>query len=376
MSQEEHVFSNISVGEMRVALDRPLAYLQLVYSFTGQIVSPECRRFLEETGRWAQHAGEGEIRSRGPALLEKFEKMLQEAFDRIPPRRPWREIAEDYWLLCKDKPFSWNKGLSHAWVAERFDTKALGIWQDLPLHGRVGIGHHAGTAAVEEEFLLRDAFSLLVRGRRGENTLHLLAEKAKQLTDHSAAMRQLKALNQSICRDSRLAVFSFYAFVECFVNSVGEDFACRNPGLPARDQELLRGSKKGRYLSTEKKIEKFAEIVRGDGSKPLILTDPKQKKEPFTTFVKHVKELRDAAAHFAKAKAAIWLSPGDWVGLANQACDTCMEVARQFWQACYPGRPMPDYLGWLEMERHVKIAEEQLAAEHDDAWIQCVKGQI
>ena len=159
MSPGEHAFSNMSVREMRVALDRHLAYFQLVHSLTGAIVSPECRRFLEETGRWVQHAGEDEIQSRSPALLKQFKKLLQEALDRIPPRRPWREIAEDYWLLCKDKAFSWDKGLTHAWVVERFDTKALGIWQNLPLHGRVGIGHHAGTAAVEEEFLLRDALS-------------------------------------------------------------------------------------------------------------------------------------------------------------------------------------------------------------------------
>jgi len=207
------------------------------------------------------------------------------------------------------------------------------------------------------------------------DTLQMLAEKAKELTDPSPAMRQLNAMKQSICRNSRLAIFSFYAFVECFVNSVGEDFACRNPGLPARDQELLRGSNKGSHLSTKQKIQKFAEIVRGDGSRPLILTDPKQRKEPFTSFVQHVKELRDAAAHYAKTKATIWLSPGDWLAPANQACDTCMEVARQFWHACYPERGMPDYLGWLETERHVKIAEDRLAAEHDDTWLQCVNAQ-
>lgn len=129
-------------------------------------------------------------------------------------------------------------------------------------------------------------------------------------------------------------------------------------------------------MSTEKKIEKFAEIIRGDGTRPIVLTDPKQREHPFESFVTNVKKLRDSIAHFSKRKEPIWLPPDTWRELAEDACDTCMEVARRFWDACYPGRGMPDYLGWLETERHAQLASDQLDAANDEVWRGQVPGDI
>lgn len=362
-------FTADPIERIKSVLSYPPVYLQLVNSLIpGALTHPVIRKSIVEMYDWLEHASEPEIRAKGPLLWEHYDRVLQEAFKRLRPRISWKVIAHDYWRLCKVKAFSFATGLSYGWVAERFDCSALTTLRDLPGHARVGIGHHAGGFAVEEAFLLRDAFYLLVRAKQVLERLVSLAEKAKSLPNPDVAMGQGNMLKQKACTESRLAVFSFYAFVECFVNSVGEDFIAKNPSTPPNQQEILRGYKKRRYLSTEKKIEKIAEIIRDDGTRPLILTDPKQMREPFTSFVEEVKGVRDAAAHYAKGKAAIFLSPEQWVPLAEDACRTCMDVAKEFWQACYPGRSMPDYLQQLDVDRHIDIAEKRVAGETDERW--------
>ncbi len=171
-------------------------------------------------------------------------------------------------------------------------------------------------------------------------------------------------LNQNVALYSRLAVFSFYAFVECFINSVGEDAILRNSALASEQQQTLRGfNKKGGFISLEKKIEKFPGIIRGDGKCPLVLSDPAQRVEPFITFMGEVKSARDAFAHYGKRKADLLRNPRQWVEIANTACDICIDVARQFWSACYPSRPQPLYLGRLDKDLHTKIATERVKAE-------------
>lgn len=109
--------------------------------------------------------------------------------------------------------------------------------------------------------------------------------------------------NQNVATYARYSVFGFFSFVECFVNSIGEDFIARNPKLAADKCELLRGKKDGRYLAVEKKLEVFPGIIRADGKRPIVLSDPKQITEPYKTFVSHVKDVRDSSAHFSKYKA-------------------------------------------------------------------------
>src|ERR1039458_2746443 len=67
--------------------------------------------------------------------------------------------------------------------------------------------------------------------------------------------------------------------------------------------------------------------------------------EPYKSFISHVKEVRDSSAHFAKYKAEIIVPPQTWEKRAKEASTVCLSVARGFWNACYPSRQMPLYLG-------------------------------
>jgi hypothetical protein len=121
--------------------------------------------------------------------------------------------------------------------------------------------------------------------------------------------------------------------------------------------ECLRGRRNGRYIPTEKKLEGFPAVIRTDGLSPITVSDPNQLREPFLSFVGHVKSLRDASMHYSTEKARIWYSPTEWAALAESAASTCVAVARDFWDACYPGRGAPEYLDRLDETEHIRRAE-------------------
>ena len=241
----------------------------------------------------------------------------------------------------------------------------IGLPDDLPFHARVGIGQNAGTYMVEEEFLLFDAFFFLIKTRNAVNQMETASEEISQ---QSKSIDQntkhiLSTLNINVATYARISVTSFYSFVECFVNSIGEDFIARNPGLSITQQEYLRGTKKSRYISIENKIEQFPSIIREDNKSPIIISDSAQIVEPFVSFVKEVKGIRDASAHYNLQKDNLWRSPQEWLEIANDACKTCISVSRFFWQACYPQRPLPAYLGQLNETIHTKMAIKRLKIE-------------
>ena len=156
-------------------------------------------------------------------------------------------------------------------------------------------------------------------------------------------------------------MLSFYAFVEAFVNSIGIDFAARNTStLTADEIEILHGKKRGRYSSLEKKMESFQKIIRPDRKNQIVLTDSRQRKEPFITFLSNIKEVRDASAHFSTGKASIWRSPQEWVDFAELTSKVSIAVASKFWEACYVGKHKPDYLLGLDYVALLDFAKERL----------------
>jgi hypothetical protein len=210
--------------------------------------------------------------------------------------------------------------------------------------------------------LLRDAYFLLVKCNHA--LIYLESFRGKVADDQAQVQyRTISTANQNVATYGRFALFGFYSFVECLVNSVGEDQVLRHPALPEKTKELLRGKKDGRYLSIERKIELFPSLIRPDGQRPIIFGDPQQLTEPYAAFASHVKEVRDASAHYAKAKAEILMSPQMWAKKANEAASVCLAVARGFWAACYPARPGPVYLDSLDEASLVKNAELRVQSE-------------
>ena len=348
---------------MKIGLKSRYAYLHLILSLLPDSQSPEAKRAMIELGTWIDTTSDSEFQTKATHLTGLLDQMLAAAHKRLPPKLDWQQIAAEHWQRCTTKDFSFSTGTSYGWLVERFDCGSLHIPSDMPYHAHIGVGPHAGHAAIEEDFLLRDAFFLLSRCTKSLVYLESFRGKAQSDNDAKKLYRQISTANQNVATYARFTVSGFYAFVECFVNSVGEDFVLRNPTVSDAAKGLLRGKKDGRYLSIEKKIELFPGLIRPDGKRPLVLSDPQQIAEPYNAFVSHIKDVRDASAHYAKSKADILMSPQTWNKNANEAAAVCVAVARGFWTACYPNRSLPLYLGKLDNAQHLKLAEARIEAE-------------
>lgn len=125
----------------------------------------------------------------------------------------------------------------------------------------------------------------------------------------------------------------------------------------------MRGKdQKGRYFNLESKLERIPRIIRLDKTSPIILSDKKQRREPFISFLQETKVVRDASMHFAPGKASILYPPNEWLQRVERADKQAVAVARDFWSACYPGCRQPLYLAELYYDGLQQHAIDRLAA--------------
>lgn len=248
------------------------------------------------------------------------------------------------------------------------DCSGMGFPGDLPWHARIGLGYHAGRGSLEEEFLLSDAFLMLQSAEESFSKMNAFGEEIKKIGkdanhDNQKDLVQITHINHNVAAYSRLCIIAFFSFVEAFVNSVGYDFSLRYQNILSPEQiEILAGKKKGNYLSIEYKIEKFPSILRTDKRSPIIISDPVQLKEPFKSFVGQIKNIRDSSVHYAPLKEAIWRKPLSWLENARSTSKLCINVALEFWNACYPLSGQPEYLNKLDYSKYTAIAIERLNA--------------
>lgn len=318
---------------------------------------------MQQIKTWAEAAPGTELAAKTPAMVEVLDAMIANVAKIMPMKKDWRSIAIDHSNQCQTGAFSFTSGLSCGWVLERFERDGVRIPEEIPFHARIGVGPHAGRASVEEDFLLRDAYFMLAKCNFSLDKLESFRGKTPRGANAKAQYETISGANQNVATYARSALSGFYAFVECFVNSVGEDFVLRSPALPPATTELLRGKKDSRYLSIERKIELFPGLIRPDGKRPIVISDHAQIVEPYKAFVTHVKAVRDASAHYGKQKADIIMSPQLWAKKAADAASVCSGVARGFWRACYPGHAVPKYIGQLDEMQLLKGAEERARVE-------------
>lgn len=352
----------MGASDIRREINEYLDYLNLVNSlFIGSERRAPIDEIIRSVGEFTSQATSKELRAQSKLLIATLKETTTQSSKFIPRLKSVKRISRDFNELCL-KTDVWRFGVPYEWITNRFKASALKWPNDLPPHAKVGIGIHEGKVSVEEMFLLDDTFLLLARAEvMYQNMLsvgsHIKKKYGGSLDEKSYT--KLSALNNESCSYSRLCVLSSAAFVEAFVNSVGWAEAQRlgNKANEATIEEL-KGSKKGKYLSLERKLERFPKLIRLDGKSPIILSDKKQRKEPFITFLSETKELRDSSMHSSPNKAGIWLPPKEWLDLAQRSVKHSLAVAQKFWMACYPERDLPDYLEQLNEESlHKKACE-------------------
>lgn len=342
-----------------------LIYIQLISSLSikgkGGIVDKPVREYiggLDNFIKILEVSNHPKIISSGLKLLKNTKKLIEPYKKQFPLKTDIHKIAFEFnELFKKEKPYS--TGLEFGWLDNLMDCTKL--YGELPFHARIGIGHHAGHISVEEKFLLEDAFCMLILAENTYVEMHKKRSEIKEKDSEVKIIKNLRDFNKNVCTYSRLGVLSFFAFIEAFVNGIGYDFKCKNETLLGeKEKELLLGKKKNNYLSLLSKMEKYPSIIREDKKSPLILSDPKQLKEPFKTFFEELQKIRDSSVHFGPNKEKIWRKPDEWLEKVKQMSKLCVEISNEFWKSCYPKRQNPKYLYNLNYQDIYNSARDRM----------------
>lgn len=364
----------ISAENIRADLKHHLIYLQLMSSLSTQryntVKNPELKKQLVDIYESVDVMDYRSLLINGPVITEKLKSLTDYFLRKYPPKKPIADIASAFNEFFKNGENPFSTGVQYGWLDSMMDLSAKRWPSDLPYHTKIGIGHHAGYANTEDEFILRDSFYVFLKAEEAYGNLL----KLRDAQDKKANLMEsnfdkdlydsLNLLKFNISTHSRLAIVSFYSFLESFVNSVGFDFCLRNKSnLTDRKSEILKGKKKGRYLQLEYKLEKFPTIIRQDRKQVIFIKDERQVKEPFRTLFRDYKNLRDSSVHYSPLKETISHSPIDWITKVREFKELAMKAAQLFWEACYPNRQGPEYLGRLAQKIQFELAEKRLEIE-------------
>jgi len=331
-------------------------YLKLMSSFLPQISFEQVDKMVLDIYEFFKSAEEKDILTRLPQIKLNLEKMSRPILEKFPLKKSIDEITADFDSFFTNKYEIYSYGLEYGWLENRMCVDNLKLYDYVPYHFRIGLNVNKGNFGVEEEFLIKDSFNTLVKAQKSFDQLKKYGEVKKKafgkLGEKNFDQETIKKLNDlkyEISANSRLAIISFYAFVECFVNSLGYSHARRNQKtLPENDFEILNGKLNGRFLNLKSKIERYHKLIRNDGKTTIITSDEKQIKEPFVSFFNIYENLRNSAVHFSPTKEQIWLKPADWVEKAEHFSKLSLQVALEIWKSCYPNIPFPDYIGRLD----------------------------
>ncbi|ACV63043.1 hypothetical protein Dtox_2226 [Desulfofarcimen acetoxidans DSM 771] len=349
-----------------------LYYIQLVMSLTpkghGSLIDKSVKQAIIDLGDFLKNCSDQELDMKRDSINELLVNLYNNYKQYFKPKKGMKRIGLEFNELFKSNQDLYLIGIEYGWLDERLDF-LIPLPENLPYHTKIGIGHHAYCINIEEEFLIRDAFFMLVNAEKIYKRMHLLASKYKteDLDIDSDEERELFSnFNQTISTYSRLGLLSFYSFIEAFINSVGYDYALRNKNhLTDSEREILLGKKKGSYISLEYKIEKYQEIIRDDKKSIIKTLDMNQMKEPFLTLLTQIKGVRDSSVHYSPVKEKIWNKPDEWISKIKITSQLSVEAAIQFWNACYPQKELPEYLHKLNYEKHYSIAERRLSMISD-----------
>lgn len=331
-------------------------YLQMIAAFCNDLDFNKYKKLMLEFHRFIKESNEDEIKVKLNYYKNKLNKIADPIKIKYPLKRDYKKIAIDWNDKFKNDKEVFSNGVMIGWLEEQMDLTNYKRYDYFPYQFKVGLVLHKGRGEIEENFLLLDSFACLVKAKKQLTTLEEFGKKHKKIFNSQGKTEfdkeTLDALNKikyEVSFYSRLTIISFFSFLESFINSIGFDYYYRNKNtVNSSDEEILQGSKKGRFLSLKHKIEKFQKIIRPDKEIKIILTDDKQIKEPFKSLFEEYEELRNSSVHFSPIKSRIWLKPHDWFDRAEKSSHLVIDAALQIWKCCHNTSKGPDYLGRLD----------------------------
>ncbi len=333
-------------------------YLQLMAALDPISDWSKFKDIVISTHSFFKESPREEITEKIEEIDSYLSKMVEQYQLRFPPKKSVDEIA-DSWNSCfKNDKNPFQNGITFGWLNKLMNIDELKLYKDVPYHFKIGLVTHKGFGGVEEDFLLKDAFHVLIKAHKYYDLLKTYAakEKIKQIAADRIEFdkntyRNISDIKFEISSYSRLGIISFYAFLEGFVNSVGYSFRKNNiDRLNPNEKEILEGLKNGRHISLRQKLEKFQRIIRKDKKVILITTDNAQTEFFVKEFFNVYENLRNSSVHFSPTKEPIWMKPDDWLEKINNFSKITLKIALQFWKSCYETNEGPYYLNQLDYD--------------------------
>jgi hypothetical protein len=342
-------------------------YLHIMGTFVPNTDFRQIKEIVISTHEFIKNSSKEKVESKLPELWKVLNEMTSLFMTKFPLKRELKLVTTEFNEFFKSGNEVYSNGLEFGWLDAQMDLSELNFYSDTPYHYRIGLVAHKGNGSIEEDFLLKDAFNILVKAEYYQkllfdygNKLKFIEEKKGKKEFTQDIYHQISDIKFEVAAYSRLSIISFYAFVEGFVNSVGHNYLRRNfDKLHETEKELLSGFKKGRFLQLKSKIERFQIIIREDKRSVIIVSDDGQIPEDFKHFFEYYEQLRNSAMHYSPIKERIWMKPQDWIDKAITFSKLSMKVSLDFWNACYPSSNGPEYLGKLDYILHVNKANER-----------------
>jgi hypothetical protein len=344
-----------------------VVYLQIMGSFVPNADFRQIKEVVTSTHDFIKISSDETVKNRLPELQSVLNKMTSLFMGKFPLKRELREITAEFNAFFKAGNDVYSYGLEFGWLNAQMDLRALDFYADTPYHYRIGLAAHKGNGSIEEDFLLKDAFNILVKAEHYQKLLIDYGKKLKENEEKKGKKEisqelyhQIADIKFEVAAYSRLTIVSFYSFVEAFVNSVGHSYLMKNiDTLDESEKELLHGFKKGRFLQLKSKIEKFQVLIRPDKTAKIIVSDNEQVPDDFRHFFEYYEQLRNSAMHYSPIKERIWMRPQEWIDKARNFSKLSMKVSLGFWKACYIRSDGPEYLGKLDYDLHLDKANKR-----------------
>lgn len=343
-------------------------FLQMISSFDVNVDWRFINALTTRIHDFLKTASDKDIEAELPEIRRTLERYANPLFKQFPLKTDLHTIAKTWNDFFKGDQELYAYGLEYGWLEERLDLKNYRLYNYVPYHFRLGLVAHKGRCYIEEDNLLKDAFNMLLKVEHYHNVLNKYGKLSTELSQAKGNLEfdkrtytQLTHVKFEVSSFSRLTVLSFFAFIEAFVNSIAYSFLRRNEStLSDADAEFLSGKKNNRFLQLKSKIEHFQKIIRADQKAVLITSDKMQMNDTLKTFFAY-EELRNSAVHYSPLKEPLSITPKEWLNRTTVFSKIAMEVALQFWDACYPGMDAPEYLGKLDYEFNHHMAKSRLA---------------
>lgn len=151
----------------RNRLNNKLIYVQLLFSLTpkeyGGVANSEVKEMIQDLYNWIKNSTDEELSKKENQVNEFLDSIIDKYKDKFENIKDIDTIANEFNSFFKCNKNVYSKGVEYGWLIETFNHLKLPYPNYLPYQTKIGLGVHAGKISVEEEFLLKDAFYLLVK---------------------------------------------------------------------------------------------------------------------------------------------------------------------------------------------------------------------